>query len=207
MSNLHHANIILSNESPLERLEEILNREISFNTKGNPDFLLLEEEYFGIDSARFLETWSIGRPLAGSSKVCVILSRSINFEAQNAMLKMLEEPKDGTYFFLVLESIGSVLPTLLSRVEVMDLLDKREVSVKAQKFLDDSISERLSTIRSLYKNVDKSKMKDFIVGLEALSSKKNLNFSQKRNILRAKIYSMQRGSSQKMLLEWLACVL
>lgn len=207
MSKLHHANIILSNESPLQKVEEILLREIAFETKGNPDFLLFEEESFSIDSARDLERWAIGKPLLGGSKVCVILSRSINFEAQNAMLKTVEEPKEGTYFFLVLGSLGSVLPTLLSRVEVLDFLDKTEVNTKTQKFLDAGIGERLSTIRSLHKNADKSKMKEFIVGLEGLASGDSLKFSQKKNILKAKVYSMQRGASQKMLMEWLCCML
>ncbi len=207
MSKLHHANIILSNESHMQKVQDILLREISFETKGNPDFLLLEEESFSIEGARMLERWAIGKPLLGGSKVCVVISRSINFEAQNAMLKTLEEPKEGTYFFLVLESIGSILPTLLSRVEILDLLDKKEVSTKAQKFLEGSMAERLSVVRSLHKNADKSKIKDFIAGLEDLASENSLNFSQKNSILKAKIYSMQRGASQKMLLEWICSVL
>lgn len=207
MQKLHHANIILSNDAPLKRVEEILLREISFEPKGNPDFLFFEEESFGIESARMLERWAIGKPLVGSHKVCVVVSKSINFEAQNAMLKTLEEPKEGTYFFFAIESLGSLLPTLLSRVQVISFLEKTQVDTKANKFLKANIEDRLSIVRSLQKNADKSKMRDFIQNLESLAAENSLNFSQKRDILKAKIYSMQRGSSSKILLEWLACVL
>lgn len=206
MDKMHHANIIITSQNPIDKVEEILLSEISFKIKGNPDFFLIEEDSFGVENAKVLERWSIGKPL-GESKVCLVVSRTINFEAQNALLKMLEEPKEKTYFFITVESQGLLIPTLLSRVRIMDFVENKESNKKAEQFVKSSISERLSLVRSLQKNADKNKIKDFIRDLENISSLESLSFSQKDNILKAKIYSMQRGASGKMLLEWLSCVL
>lgn len=43
-------------------------------------------------------------------------------EAQNAMLKTLEDQTDYTQFFLCTNQVGSVLPTILSRCQIIDLV-------------------------------------------------------------------------------------
>ena len=65
-------------------------------------------------------------------------------QAQNAFLKLLEEPGEGTYFILVCHSISKLLPTILSRVEKIqiknitrsqseELLDLLEITDKAKR--------------------------------------------------------------------------
>jgi DNA polymerase-3 subunit delta' len=42
-------------------------------------------------------------------------------QAQNAFLKLLEEPNDNIYFILISNSISKLLPTILSRVKKIDI--------------------------------------------------------------------------------------
>jgi DNA polymerase III delta prime subunit len=215
MKEMHHANVIVGGENNRHFVFEILERDLEFKTQANPDFLLLEIESFGIDDARELERWATGTPFLGGLKVSVMIIKSITFEAQNALLKVLEEPPLGTYIFINIESLGGLLPTFLSRVRVLDAPeeDTKENIPKdnTYKFLNSKIKEKLSLIQSLSKknpSADgKSEMKELIKNLEEVAYKNNFKSQDLKSILTAKILASARGSSPKMLLEWLSCVL
>lgn len=58
----------------------------------------------------------------GRGKVMIIwMPEKMNGEASNKLLKILEEPPDETFFFLVSESIEQLLPTILSRVQTVQV--------------------------------------------------------------------------------------
>jgi len=210
---MHHANIIISRENCKNLIFDIFKRDLNFNINANPDFLLIESQFFGIDDVRNFEKWVIGKPLLSEVKVSLIIVRSITHEAQNALLKVLEEPPLGTYIFINLESLGGLLPTFISRVRVLDLppisvgSDVSPGKSVGSKFLRSDIKEKLSLIRSLSKRGDKNEMKELIKSLEEIAYKNNFKRQNLKNILTAKIFATAKGSSPKMLLEWLSCVL
>lgn len=209
---MHHANIILSDKDCRDSIFEILVKNLNFVVSANPDFLLMEGEPFGIGEARELERWAIGRPLTGESKVCLIITKTITPEAQNALLKVLEEPTAGTYFFINLENLGGLLPTIISRVMILDNISEsttgREKSKNdVSKFLNSKIGDRLAIVHSLAKKENKNDMKEFIKNLEEIAYKEKMPTNQMKNILTAKIFARARGSSPKVLLEWLSGVL
>ncbi len=208
MNKLHHANIILGPGDHRHLVFGILEKDLNFNIHQNPDFLLLENESFGIDDARSLEKWAQGKPFTGEVKVSFLILGSITFEAQNALLKVLEEPPIGTYIFISLQNLGNILGTFLSRVRILDVAKNDKIeNIDAQAFLHSKIKERLASARSLSKKEDKSKMKDLIKNLEEVAYKEKASANHMKNILRAKVFASARGSSPKMILEWLACVL
>ncbi len=57
------------------------------------------------------------------SRQVIIIERAdgMSLEAENAFLKLLEEPRDGLTFILTAENVGSLLPTILSRVQQIAL--------------------------------------------------------------------------------------
>jgi DNA polymerase III delta prime subunit len=212
---MHHANVIVG-EKCKDFVFGILEEKLNFNVNANPDFLLFENQVFGIDDARDFERWAIGKPLIGESKVSLIIIKSITHEAQNALLKVLEEPPLGTYIFINLESLGGLLPTFLSRVRVLELpkgvfemprSQKTPFGSEAQKFLAGRIKEKFALVRSLSKKENKEEMKELIKNLEEVAYKNDFNAKNLKNILTAKIFASNRGSSPKMLLEWLSCVI
>ena len=205
MKEIHHANIVVSREDSRDFVFSILEKDLDFKIQGNPDFLLLENESFGIDDARSLEKWILGKPFASDIKASLIIAKSITHEAQNALLKSLEEPPKGTYIFINIESLGGILSTFLSRVRVLDIQQEDVENKDAKKFLSEGIKGKLAIIRNLAKSEDKTPMRDLIKSLEETAYK---NHSKNmKDILTAKIFAGSRGSSPKMLLEWLSCVL
>lgn len=208
---MHHANIILGNNKK-ESIVELLAKELSFVVQQNPDFLLVETETFGIDEARALEGWAMLKPFVGESKVALISLQSITLEAQNALLKVFEEPTVGTYFFISTDSLQSFLPTLLSRVRVLRMdqdlaLTETKPASEALKFLKGDLNGRLSLIKSLQLKDDKSKLKSLIKDLEEVMYRESGANDRLIKVLEAKRLLAARGSSPRMLLEWLAIVL
>lgn len=222
MNEIHHANIVLGNGRQF--VLGILEKDLNFSFKANPDFFLIEGESFGIDDARTLERWAMGKPFLGGVKASLIIVNSITHEAQNALLKVLEEPPLGTYIFINIQSLGGLLATFLSRVRVLnvsrdylkeDVLPKEKNLDNARKFFNAKINEKFALVRSLSKNEDKTPMRELVKNLEKIyyedyaknKSAGNTKAEMAKNILTAKIFASTRGSSPKMILEWLSCVL
>lgn len=204
---LHHANVITGGDCR-GFVFEILEKSLNFKVIANPDFLLLEMPSFGIDDVRDFEKWVINKPLLGEVKVSLIIVKSMTHEAQNALLKVLEEPPLGTYIFINLENLGGLLPTLISRVRIINLSESDAKKIPAsEKFLRGGIKERFSIINSLSKKENKGDMKELIKGLEEVAYKGDFKHENMKEILTAKIFASAHGSSPKMLLEWLSCVL
>lgn len=58
----------------------------------------------------------------GRGKIMIIwMPEKMNGEASNKLLKILEEPPDETFFFLVSSAIEQLLPTILSRVQMIQV--------------------------------------------------------------------------------------
>ncbi|HZZ98672.1 MAG TPA: hypothetical protein VFG51_01940, partial [Candidatus Saccharimonadia bacterium] len=89
--------------------------------ENNPDLFMIEsEKALGIDDVRTLQTWSMDKPYAHDWKVAVLLAaETLTLPAQNAMLKLLEEPPEHTYLVLMSTSDYVLLPTILSRCVVI----------------------------------------------------------------------------------------
>ncbi len=85
--------------------------------------------------------------LSLKDKTAIIITnieKSTN-EAANAFLKSLEEPQDNLYFLLTTSSIHKVLPTIISRCQIIYVSQKRvpEDVSNLEKFLNMKPSEKL----------------------------------------------------------------
>jgi hypothetical protein len=103
---------------------------------------------FGIEESRLLKAEQ-GRRLGPEERLhLVIRTDNITVEAQNALLKTLEEPTPGVHIFLLVSEKQNLLPTLLSRVIVVELEAALNVGQypAVKKFLSASVEERLSLI-------------------------------------------------------------
>ena len=71
----------------------------------------------------------------------------MNAAAQNCLLKTLEEPPDGTVFFLIADSITALLPTIISRCRIVSFhpLDDEEC---VRRLLAHGLSEEDAKIRA-----------------------------------------------------------
>jgi len=103
----HHLNLFKNNTHPNIK---IIEKEIDSKTgkiKSN----------ITIDQIRRLKTFlNSTTTIQNSSKIVIVDSADyLNISSANSMLKILEEPKENTYIFLISNQISLLLPTIRSR--------------------------------------------------------------------------------------------
>ncbi len=184
-----------------------LLEEEDIKTKGNPDLYVRAYKHFGIDEARELRDRASLRPL-GERRVFVIAAPDMNREAQNALLKTLEEPPAGATFFFILPSPETLLPTLRSRVQTLVLGKKPQEAIGAGEFLSASPEMRLDLLKPLLEKGDDDKrdlgaILSFLASLERIVGKTG-DSAALHAIYRARKYITDRGALVKPLLEQVA---
>ena len=213
---LHHAYVIEGNvELIREALFEFIEKTLQHAVRGNPDFLHLTFEVFGIDEARNLRGLQGNRAFEGGRKIFVIETGSLTIEAQNSLLKVFEEPTAGTHFFLLMPSVHTMLPTLRSRVQILKntYLAVRPPS-NAKTFLAMSQAERAHAIKQLIDDKDKKGAVEFVNDL-LLEYRSRIDLLKAtpeeifvlEEIQKVSSYLSDRSSSVKQLLEHISVII
>jgi len=118
------------------------------------------EEHIGIDAVRMFQKRLTLAPLQSARTVGVIRDiQRLTTEAQHALLKLLEEPPPHAYILCETDSINSLLPTIISRCEVvtLDNISKGEDAYSAMKqtltqLLTTSPAQKLKIIDTIAKD-------------------------------------------------------
>ncbi|MFA6278733.1 MAG: hypothetical protein WCS97_02730 [Candidatus Paceibacterota bacterium] len=117
----HHAFVIEAEaEEGIEVAQAWAVRELGMKIENNPDVVVLCYGLLTVDDARKVFEVASGAAFVGEQRVIIIAASRAYHEAQNALLKLFEEPPVGTYLFFVLPSLGGLLPTLRSRVQILN---------------------------------------------------------------------------------------
>ncbi|MCZ6502799.1 MAG: DNA polymerase III subunit delta' [Gammaproteobacteria bacterium] len=91
------------------------------NASTHPDLRLVrpeESKLIVIEQIRDLTEWVVQTAQQGGCKVCILFpAEQMNVQSANALLKCLEEPGPDTFFILVTDQPGRLLPTVRSRCQ------------------------------------------------------------------------------------------
>lgn len=95
-------------------------------TRNHPDIITLMHEKPGTigveDIRRGIVSDICVRPYSGKRKIYIINdAEKMSIQAQNALLKTLEEPPDYAVIILLTSNISSLLPTIISRSTVLNM--------------------------------------------------------------------------------------
>lgn len=216
--SLHHAYFI-ENRSFEEVAKDL--QKIDFNWKANPDFWHLETESLSIDDARTIKDLQSQKPIAGERRVFVIETFAMTNEAQNALLKVFEEPTAGALFIVIAPSAHILLPTLRSRMLVISN-EKTAVAspIDTKKFIAAGAAKRIEMLKPILeskdaegnKRADKKAAAAFLSALREECGKSVSRMSERSEFSRdgfaaleaideALLYLFDRSSSVKLLLE------
>lgn len=94
--------------------------------------LSLGKNQIKIEEARGILDFLSLKSLSQKRIVIIDQAQMMNSQSGNALLKILEEPPEGTYFFLIAPTTKSVLPTIRSRARVVAFkpLSEKEIARK-----------------------------------------------------------------------------
>ena len=103
----HHLSLLKNNSHPNIM---IVKKQIDEKTKKLKNFII-------IDQIRKINQFSLETSLIENIPKFILIDSAddMNINASNALLKILEEPKLNTYFFLISHQPSSLLPTIKSR--------------------------------------------------------------------------------------------
>jgi DNA polymerase III delta prime subunit len=199
----HHALLLHADSLQTSSLNEEYKKQ-------SADVLHFVRDRFSIDDARELSSLASQTPFEAQVRVFVISVKHIAVEAQNALLKLLEEPPATALFYIIVPKTALLLPTLLSRLQMQSGASSTtdETNSSFVTFFKSSYADRLIAIAEHTKEKDLVWIDEILSGAEAYASgSKEKDTSLYSAILFARSYIQTKGASAKMLLEELALCL
>lgn len=217
----HHAVLIVDNEREAVGLA-IWNELQTLS----PAHRFFNQTVLDIDTARKIIAWA-NTPY-NEEKVALISFHTSGIPAQNSMLKILEEPREGVKFILITSNKDNLIPTVLSRVQEVDIKkadDRRQMAedadyTNAKLFLETQPTSRIKLpfITELLSRVDEEDRKDkesvrkFILELveflgKQIAEGRIIKPKHIEETLKITSYSSDPSTSGKALLEYLSLLL
>ena len=113
-----------------------------------------------------------------TTKYVVLMGSSFRVEAQNSLLKVLEEPPKNIIFLLITLSKNSILPTILSRVQVdyrkkQKNLNALDINIKQMDLKD------IYTFLKQHQRIQKIEAKQLVEALLVTLHKSNIQLTKK----------------------------
>lgn len=185
-----------------------LLQESGLQIHKNPDVYMRSYTQFGIDEAREIRERAGSRAL-GERRAFVLAMPHMTNEAQNALLKVLEEPPADALFFFILPAPEALLPTLRSRTQTLAVESViAPSSIDITQFLRSRPAQRMDILKPLLEK-DEDEKRDMSGVIMFLSSLERMLGERQSAVgldavYRARRYLSDKGALVKPLLEQVA---
>lgn len=140
--------------------------------------------------------------LEGKCKIYVIKRiENATKEAMNALLKILEEPIAGIYAVFTTQNINKVLPTIISRCQVIEMKPDNRITLK-KELIEEGYDQEKANILSLLIN-DKNKIKEIDenefddIKVEVLNFVEDLFLHRENLIINTQIHLMKNHNNKE----------
>ncbi len=158
---------------------------------------------FSIKDARSLAGETSEKPVERPYRTFVIACDAMLHEAQNALLKLFEDPNPDTVFYLIISRDDGLLPTLRSRLNLLGREAAEKSNSAFESFRAASYADRLTLIGEKLTDDDVSWAEAVLRGAEACAEERR-DPELIRTVMEISSYFRSPGGSKKMLLEHLA---
>lgn len=204
--------------------------------KQSQDVICQMYESFTMEDSRVIKDWHNKLGITSGKRICILAAKFINKEAEQALLKIIEEPAIDTHFFMVVPDSSVLLPTIISRVQIVKIpahstlgvisgneekIKSVEITKEASSFIKMTPADRINKIVQIIKekkedensnlrfyvlNFINELEKDFYQKFKGNKNDKNIIFILGELEMSRKYISVP-GASVKMILEHLALVI
>lgn len=207
---IHHA--VLLTENNRKELTENLWKELQSQSLAHR---LFDPTILDIDTARSIISWA--KSSYDGDRIGLISFHTAGIPAQNALLKILEEPPVQVRFILVTTDKKNVIETVLSRLLHHSTQSEKTNALErdAKQFIESSPSLRmkLNCVINLLEKKDEEDRKDreavkaFILSLIPVLTSQKVPSRYITETLEIASYGSDTSSSGKALLEYLSLLL
>lgn len=200
----HHAFVC---RVPTVSLDVVKAARSSFPLELETEYVLIDA--FGINDVRTLTEKAFIRPINGKTLLLVVGVKMVTVEAQQALLKILEEPPASTSFLFVIPQTLHLLPTTLSRFlnhPFTEDVATVETFVEYSEFKKMSPADRMVLVAEKMTKKDTLWVEAIKCGLqhELRQSGSIKNTNNVATLYFVAEHLQTRGAGNKMLLEELA---
>ncbi len=197
---MHHANLLVGGK------EWALSQIPESEQKEGQDILLQTYDRMSIANVRTLIHEASLRPVARDYRTFILFCDSLLHEAQNALLKLFEEPNAHTVFYLVIPREDMLLPTLRSRLNLLGIESRIDEGKAFIDFMKAGRADRLAVIAEKLKAED-THWVDAVVSGFSQHAHTTRDVTLIKDALLLESYIHTTGASKKMLLEHIALTL
>lgn len=203
-TNLHHAYMLEDSVDVFDSLRSLL-----CETHADAEMHVREFESLGVDDSRELVRLAGMRSVG--TQLFLYRVHSCTREAQNALLKLFEEPPARTHFFLCVARPHDILPTLRSRVWTLVSGSSDEGKEdRIDEFMHASPAQRIALLEPIVKNKDILAAQRLLMGVETqlhTHGMRGPNTAALKHIIDVRRVLNDKGVSLKVLLESIALTL
>lgn len=131
--------------------------------KDHPDvFYLEDEEKLGVEAAKKIREFLSLKPYQAKGRGIVVVSaQDFTPEAQNSLLKTLEEPPNEAVILLGADKESSFLPTILSRCQIVRVQsDELRVKNEENRFVSEIQKLQAQTFEERFQFIEKLEKKE-----------------------------------------------
>jgi DNA polymerase-3 subunit delta' len=179
----------------------------------HPDLFIIQKEeessFIKIDKIRDVIYQASLKPYEARKKIFIIAdAEDMNEESQNALLKILEEPRENQIFILTASAVSGILPTVFSRCKVVKFNLLSQAKIQAILIKRKGFNEEEAVLFSHMALGSPGRAIAFKENDEIMERDKMLNdfFFRKRAIFREEVCDERKyndlNESLGMLLSW-----
>ncbi|MFA6397276.1 MAG: hypothetical protein WDK96_00320 [Candidatus Paceibacterota bacterium] len=231
-NNLHHAYLIEGDKNSIIPLIFDFIKSMGIETEGNGDIWYQEIKTLNIEGSHQIKARQIERGLMGGKKFFIFAIDFFTRDAEQALLKVFEEPAENVHFFIITPTTDFLLETLKSRFVLIKSDEEKFISddIKnlAKKIIESSQKERLDLVGKFIKKYEEEEIhaymrsdstnllnmieKEYYEKSDPRQGGAGKNFSKDQiflfdELIKVKNYLNDKGSSAKMLLEHIVLIL
>ena len=196
---MHHAELVIDSLNDSDgRISEYKEQ---YDVSTSDTRVYVREKLLIEDVREIIRTIS-QTPLEGEKTLTIIAAQGIDHEAQNALLKVVEEPPAFAYVILIIPREDILLPTLRSRFIGVSKHDGDD-EVFASEYLGKTPAQRQKMHEKIVKDKDTVAARALIRGIEVVLGKQGMR-EDLDDVMAFRQYIEQRGASIKFMLEHLA---
>ena len=151
--NLYHSYVLEGNPEEIAYSLRIYLEDRGEINKQSEDMSLNLYDSFAIQDSQRIKEWYQNKPTDGKKKICIIGAKFINREAEQTLLKIIEEPTENSHFFIVVPDSSLLLGTILSRVHLIrngEGINDEELKI-AKDFLNLNLPGRIEKVGEIIK--------------------------------------------------------
>lgn len=212
VAEFHHAVCVVAQSEEVNGVIEAIRWRHRILPTDNNSVRIYKLPTFGIDDTLQFKA-QISLKSYGTQEIFIIITQTMTREAQNALLKIFEEPSINAYIYVIIPDTTGLLPTLLSRMTcVTGTKELPKLPIKEILELAPPARVRHPLVTELIESKDKEKANEF---LEAIEVYVHDNYGKEKKYLlehiealeKAKKYIYDQSANIKMIIEYILLML